>query len=241
MEWSRDFTALVLHFARQLSRVDGVSLDQALLRGTPLYPNFTLGTAFDPTDPVWQEFLAGYHAATDHLEWTHAFYRAHARQYPPHPYGCFRYYYNPATRTAGLHFGNLDTSGLGALSRERRRERLHELRAMFADLQQSHPEAEMFAGGSWLYNIPAYRVLFPPEYIATATPTTPAFTYFDVWGQFLNGQWGLRPGPSRAFLDNAESATCHEDLAASFPLWPLMVRAPIQNFYAFYGVPSLPE
>jgi hypothetical protein len=33
-----------------------------------------------------------------------------------------------------------------------------------------------------------------------------------------------------------ESATCHDDLAASFPLPPLLVRAPIQYFYAFHGV-----
>ncbi len=241
MEWSRDFTALVLRFALHVARVEGVSLDQALLGGTPLYPNFKLGTAFDPTEPVWQEFLAGFHAASDQLEWTHAFYLTHARQYPPHPYGCFRYHYNPETRTAGLHFGNLDTSGLGALSREWRRARLYELRAVFADLRRSHPEAEMFAGGSWLYHLPAYRVLFPPEYIATATPTTPGFTFFDVWGQLLDGAWRLRPAPSREFMARMESATRHDDLATSFPLLPLLVRAPIRYFYAFHGVPSAPE
>ncbi len=99
----------------------------------------------------------------------------------------------------------------------------------------------MFAGGSWLYHLPAYRVLFPPEYIATATPTTPGFTFFDVWGQLLDGAWRLRPAPSREFMARMERAACCEDLAVSFALLPLLVRAPIRYFYAFHGVPSAPE
>src|SRR5438309_6454565 len=120
MEWSRDFTALVLRFAGCMAEVDGLPLDEVLLRGTPLYPNFSLGTTFDAGQPLWQVFLEGYHAAEDPIEWTHRFYLVHARQYPPHPYGCFLYHYDAATRTAGLHFGNLDRSGHGSLSRERR-------------------------------------------------------------------------------------------------------------------------
>ena len=61
MEWCRDFTALVLHFARRLADIDVIPLDEAFLNGTPLYPNFQLGTTFDPAQPKWQEYLAGYH------------------------------------------------------------------------------------------------------------------------------------------------------------------------------------
>jgi len=199
MEWSRAFTELILYFAARVATVDGISLDDALLTATPLYPNFKLGTAFDASQPAWQEFLAGIHEAADPVGWTHSFYIPHARQYHPHPFGCFEYHYDPATRTAGLHFGNLDTSGLGALSRERRPERMRELRVLFTDLRRQHPEAETVQGGSypmrgtsWLYNLPAYRVLFPPVYVAIATPTRPGFTLLDVWGQFLNGHWHVR-------------------------------------------------
>jgi hypothetical protein len=59
---------------------------------------------------------------------------------------------------------------------------MRELRALFTDLRRQHPEAETVQGGSWLYNLPAYRALFPPEYVATATPTRPGFTFLDVWG-----------------------------------------------------------
>jgi hypothetical protein len=236
MEWCRDFTALVLLFARRLADIDVIPLDEALMIGTPLYPNFRLGTTFDPDQPLWQEFLAGYQATADPLEWTHAFYLSHARQYSPHPYGCFRYHYNPETRTAGLHFGNLDTSGHGALSRAQRPERIRELTAMFSDIRRVHPEAEAFAGSSWLYNLPGYQALFPPEYIATMIPTRPRFTYMDVWGQFLNGKWDARAAPSREFAANIDQSTNRADLEASFPFSPLLVQGPIRYFYAFYHI-----
>jgi hypothetical protein len=236
MKWSRDFTALVLRFARRLAEVDDVLLDEALLGGTPLYPNFGLGTAFDAERPLWQEFREGYRAAEDPVEWTHRFYLAHARQYPPHPYGCFRYHYNPETRTAGLHFGNLDSSGLGSLSRERRPVRLGELTAMFADIRRAHPDAELFQGGSWLYNLPAYQALFPPEYIASLAQGRPSFTYFSTWGQLLDGCWRVRAEPASIFIENIEAATNHENLENSFPLPSLRARAPIRYFYAFYGL-----
>ena len=90
------------------------------------------------------------------------------------------------------------TSGLGALSRVQRPERIRELTAMFTEIRRAHPEAEAFAGGSWLYNLPAYQALFPPEYIATMNPTRPRFTYMDVWGaipeQEVGCKSGLEPG-----------------------------------------------
>jgi len=236
MEWSRAFTELILDFAARVAAVDGISLDAALLTATPLYPNFKLGTAFDASQPVWQEYLVGFHDAADPVAWTHAFYIAHARQYHPHPFGCFEYHYDPETRTAGLHFGTLDTSGLGALSRERRPERMRELRALFTDLRRQHPEVETVQGGSWLYNLPAYRALFPPEYVGTATPTRPGFTFLDVWGQFLDGHWDVRPEPAQSFRASLERAQSRADLEASFPFWLLGVRGPIQRHYDFYCI-----
>ena len=91
---------------------------------------------------------------------------------------------NPHCRVA---LGNLDTSGLGALSRARGPERIRELTAMFTDIRRAHPEAEAFAGGSWLYNLPAYQALFPPEYIATMNPTRPRFTYMKMSGAITTG------------------------------------------------------
>jgi len=157
-------------------------------------------------------------------------------QLRPHPFGCFEYHYDQETRTVGLHFGNLDTSGLGALSTERRSERMQELRALFSDVRRHHPEAETVQGGSWLYNLPAYRRFFPPEYVATATPVRPGFTYFDVWGQFLDGEWDLRPEAGHAFQASLARVHSHADLEASFPFWPLGVRGPIQLHYHFYGI-----
>jgi hypothetical protein len=87
-----------------------------------------LTRSFSPQDPTWQEFLAGYHDASQPVAWTHSFYLAHAREYGESPFGCFSYDYESETRTVRLHFGDRDASGAGPLSEERQQVRRAELR-----------------------------------------------------------------------------------------------------------------
>ena len=42
---------------------------------------------------------------------------------------------------------------------------------LLAHLVRHHPETQVLRGSSWLYNIQAYRRLFPDEYIQNSTPT----------------------------------------------------------------------
>lgn len=91
-------------------------------------------------------------------------------------------------------------------------------------------------GTSRLYNLPAYRALFPSEYVATATPVRPGFTFLSVWGQFLDGHWDVRPESAQSFRASLERTRSRADLEASFPFWPLGVRGPIQLHYDFYGI-----
>jgi hypothetical protein len=107
---------------------------------------------------------------------------------------------------------------------------------MFAAIRQSHREAKTIQGGSWLYNLEAYRRLFPTAYSASRTP--PAFARLrgtSSWGQFLDHREAIKSDLRAAFLVNIETI----DIAApwrAFPLPVLSVSAPIGLFYELYGV-----
>jgi hypothetical protein len=238
MRWPREYIELILRFAATASQLEGIPVREALLHWTPLYLNFGLRREFQSDDPAWQAFLAGYEAAPDPVAWTHSFYLARARQYPETSYGCFAYHYEPDTRTIRFHFGNRDTSGAGPLSRSRLDARLQELTAMFEDIRRTVPEAERVRGRSWMYNLPAYRRLFPPEYGRTAVPAEPELQFMSLWGQFLDHSWQLNNGYARAFTHSMAAAATPQELVSSFPLPVLAPACDISHFYEFYGVPE---
>jgi hypothetical protein len=236
MRWPRTYVELILRFAQRVTEVGDIPLSEALLEWTPLYLNFDLGRSFDATDPTWQEFLAGYGKAADPAEWTHSFYLAHAREYPPSPYGCFSYHYEPEARAIRFHFGNRDTSGHGPFSSTRRPARLRELATMFAAIREKVPEAQSVRGGSWMYNLPSYCRLFPREYVRSARPAEPELQFMSLWGQFLDHTWELQRDRADAFLRAIAGAATLDALTHSSPMQVMTPGSDIAPFYAFYGV-----
>ena len=82
-------------------------------------------------------------------------------------FGCFSY-----SRLSGdrirLHFENADTDGHSSLAIERRGQRLADLTGLFGHVKRTLGESVQVVGASWLYNLDAYRRLFPIRYLATA-------------------------------------------------------------------------
>ena len=154
---------LLLRFGERAAELGGMEIEAALRLWTPLYLNFEgLSRSFDPSAPLWQEFLTGMRTAGDPVAWAYSFYVAHSRDYPAGDFGCFSYHYEAETKTIRFHFfANSDRSRHSPISDTRLPQRLRELSAMFADVRRSVPEAEWVRGRSWLYNVPSYRRLFP--------------------------------------------------------------------------------
>ena len=71
---------------------------------------------------------------------------------------------------------------------------------MFRHLRDEHPAPHTVVGGSWLYNIDAYRRLFPPEYLATAKIGDAEYQFLAQWGQFLDCHGHLKAPVAQAFL-----------------------------------------
>jgi len=205
---------------------------------TNFYIRFGLGRDFDPTHPRWQEYLAGLGDADDRQEWTYRFYAT--RPDPPPPgvvatFGCFSYAWLGSDRIR-LHFHDAERDGRSPLGRERRDRRLADLAALFASLKHSAGKPIRVVGASWLYNIIAYRRLFPESYLMTARVVEHRFRHMPLWGQFVNRYGDVRESVTRRFRDRLRQHSSLQDLDRCFPFQVLSLEAPVAEFYDFYGV-----
>ena len=166
--------------AQKIAEIEQKMLEQVVLRSTAFYRIFGLDWSFDPMNPIWETYLDGLHLTTDPVQYTYDYY---LQRYPTIPtsaeeqthWGCFAYNYNATTKKIKLHFGDYDQSAHGPLSHLRIDQRKEELRAMFQEIQHTHPDALWVVGGSWLYNWESYTRLFPPSFGQNAKPQGKTF------------------------------------------------------------------
>lgn len=239
MAFSREFFDLQIRFACRVAELSGMPLEQALLDYTNLYVRFGLGRGFDAEHPGWIDFLAGFRCAADRAEWTHRYFflRDH-RPGPPSAvatFGCFSYACEQRERIR-LHFANAEPAGRAPLGVERIEARLAELRALFGHVKRTEHGIQRAAGVSWLYNLSAYRRLFPETYLATAKVASQRFRNMPLWGQFIDRHGGIRTDAAAVFLDRLSRQADMEHLPRCFPLQPLAVEAPLTDFYKFHRI-----
>ena len=91
-------------------------------------------------------------------------------------------------------------------------------------------------GASWLYNLDAYRRLFPVPYLAPAHVIGHRFQRMPLWGQFLDRYGETKESMTRPFLERLERQSSSDNLDQCFPFQVLSVEAPVLEFYAFYGI-----
>lgn len=237
--YARSFFDLQLQFARRVTALSGLPPARVLLEYTNLYVRFGLGRAFDPAHPIWREYLAGLQHTSDEREWTYRFYstRSEALAAPPvvATFGCFSCALTGRDRLR-LHFRNAETDGRSPLGNDRVDRRLAELTALFEHVSRTPGGPLRVVGASWLYNLQAYRRLFPPSYLATARVIGHRYQHMPLWGQFLDRHGQTRERGTREFLARLERQSSLETLDECFPLQVLAVEAPVPAFYDFYGI-----
>jgi hypothetical protein len=236
--YGRAFFDLQLTFAEKVAALSGRPLAGTLLEHTNLYIRFALGREFDPAQPVWQRYLAGFQDAADARDWTYRFYlmRSGMPAGPPvvATSGCFSYARLGGERIR-LHFHNAEVDGEAPLGKERREARRAELGTLFSHVRRTAPGSCRVVGRSWLYNLDAYRRLFPPAYIATARAVGGRFQHLPLWGQFLDRHGDVRSELARPFLDRLERLTSLDGLDHCFPFQVLTVESAAREFFDFYG------
>ncbi len=140
--------------------------------------------------------------------------------------------------TVRIHFrnrANMDT--IGPLDAANIPQRRADLTAMFGFIARRWPQTAMIEGASWLYNLEAYRRLFPIAYAGSRTPRTgPRPTHgLSTWGQFLDFRGALKPGVADPFIANLALLDPAEPWRV-FPYNVLATKAPFEAFRAEYGL-----
>jgi hypothetical protein len=237
--YAREFFDLQLQFAQTVSVLSGLPLARTVLEYTNFYIRFGLERDFDPIHPVWQEYLAGLEDTNDRQQWTYRFYVT--RSHPVAPpglvatFGCFSYARLSSDRIR-LHFQDAERDGPSPLGTERRDRRLAELAALFANIKQTMGKTCRVVGASWLYNVAAYRRLFPESYLATARAIQHRYRHMPLWGQFVNRHGEVRASMVCQFRERLGRQSSLERLDDCFPLQVLSLEAPVFEFCDFYGV-----
>ena len=240
--YPKGFFEVQLAFARKVAKITQRPFENAVLRYTAMYRILGLDWSADPTNPTWQKYTQVLQQdAKEDAEATYQFYYAMSDSIPhmsdqPH-WGCFAHDYLPDQHRVKIHFSNQDFTEYGALSHQRMDVRKAELKAMFTVIQQEHPDAETIVGSSWLYNLEAYKRLFPIEYGQSAKAAHPVpYLGRGLWGQFLNHEWQVNEHTAGVFLQRVEAATDMPQCDQSFPYQLLLPKAPISLFYRFYKI-----
>jgi hypothetical protein len=122
------------------------------------------------------------------------------------------------------------------LSAERAGARRDELRRLFKHVERTQQDVRQVAGVSWLYNLPAYRCLFPETYLASARVARARFRNMPLWGQFLDRHGGVKQAAAGVFRERLSRQDELDDVARCFPLQPLAVKSPVSDFYRFHGL-----
>jgi len=237
--YAKAFFDLQLQFAESVTALSGLPLARALLEYTNLYIRFGSGRGFDPAHPTWREYLAGLQDTNDRREWTYRFYgrRPETTTAPPvvATFGCFSYARLGDDRIR-LHFRNAETEGHSPLGIDRRGRRLEDLTALFAHVKRTRHPTLRVVGASWLYNLEAYRRLFPASYLATAHVIVRRFQHMPLWGQLVDRHGEINPSRARQFLERLERQSSLDGLDQCFPCQVLSVEASALEFYEFYGI-----
>jgi len=237
--YRKAFFDLQLEFAAAVATDTRLPLARAVREYTNVCIRFGLGHAFDPAHPAWCAYTAGLDVADDPGEWTYRFYLGRGPDAgPPNvvaTFGCFAYASTGPGRIR-LHFANADDRGRSPLAAEAQAQRREELAALFEHIRRMTSAPPAIIGASWLYNLEAYRRLFPPSYLATAQVLRGRFQRMPLWGQFVDRDGGVRERPAAEFRARLARRSRMDGLDACFPLPVLGLEAPADAFYEFHGI-----
>ena len=236
-----DRFALQLAVAQKVAAVAPMPLSQALFGYTQLWFWIKIGQPHSHENPVWQRYAAGLLQNEEPQAWTAAFCRERENADVPNPaaknprFGCFSYSHW-MRRLIRIHFSPQQSMPEGIIGRAQMADRLAELRALFSHVKSYMPRATRVRGGSWLYNIEAYRRLFPPAYVQTAREVRGDWQYMALWGQFYDRCGRIKEEMATGFLDRVEQQKTLESVLDCFPYQVLQPECAIQYFYDFYQI-----
>jgi len=242
MTFPRAFFAFQLTVVHRLVARFSLSLGDALQQYTTFAGNIAL--------EHWEQYLAGIQATNDGTEWAYQWdlvQRAPGPQpgdttlYGRELFGCFHYSVhkdrNGDATIVRPHFIKNDQAGMRALGAERLAVRRAEVRRMFVHVQEHVPNAKNVRGHSWLYNLPAYRRVYPPAYTMTMpTVSHDEFQYLSLWGQCFDRNWQPKQTVTKELLRRLETLDDLGGLRFCFPYQVRLPRCKIDEIYTYLEI-----
>lgn len=243
---SPEYVDLQVRLAERVAEVSGLPLTETLLRYTNLHRRMGLGVpGRAELSAIWVDVVEGI-AALSHDARVARIYDVAEQMgdggavlLPGRiQFGCFACEPPDAEGMIRIHFANrTENAEVGPLHSSRIAERRKELTTMFGWLAREYLNAKRVDGGSWLYNIEAYRRLFPPEFAASRNPRNgPEYLHgLSSWGQFIDFRARIRTD----VRDQLLAALPDLNMAAPhrvFPYQVLFTTAPFEAFRREYGV-----
>lgn len=157
-------------------------------------------------------------------------------------YGCSSYTYDEKEHAGKLHFVNAEYDVTGPLSANKLAQRRQEVRDVIMDLRSAHPDVKTVRGYSWLYNLDAYKNLYPKSFTDSLTPAVYRADWgrgTTIWGQFIDSDGNVKREMASILLERmnpSHTLEKPEDLLAPPLLQPLRAEAPVEDFYKEYGI-----
>jgi hypothetical protein len=232
-----------LRLAGRMAELTGVSLGAAAYAYTNIHRRLGLGSPRETPSEAWAVYAARLEAEPDlaaQVALTRTMFAAAIQETLPLPgqtqFGCFAHEAPDAEGAVKMHFNNVDTDADGGpLASGKAARRRAEMAAMVAHIREAHPEVTTIKGRSWLYNLEAYRRLFPPDYGASRVAHAGwiRLTGTSSWGQMIDSREAIRPDVRDALVANLADLDPEAPWTA-FPFRVLAVQAPVETFARFY-------
>lgn len=236
-----------LRLARRMAELTGASLGQMTLRFTNLHRRLGFGVnqPGEPPAPAWVDYARALEAEPDHaaqLALSQAVCASNPTERLPLPgqtqFGCFACEVPGDDGAVRLHFNNADTDDTGGpLTSAKLERRRSEVAALVRHLREAYPQATTIRGKSWLYNLEAYRRVFPADYGASraVAPGPLRLNGTSSWGQLIDSRDRIRPDIRDVVLANLDRLDPQAPWLV-FPFRVLATEAPIGSFAAAYGL-----
>lgn len=229
-----DYFSLQLKFARHYAVKAAVPLDVAIARCTNLRRRLNLWG--DAGAPRWNLFLCRMNSVgndpAEQIALCAEFQRSRSCAEFERAFGCFSYDPPDASGTLRIHFLVRDGIRSSPLAVENISARRSELQDLFSHVQRTEPRVSNVRGVSWLYNLHAYRRLFPPAYGASVQPVSFPLHLngTSTWGQVLNWRQEVRPNVRDQLLARLSDMEITAPWLV-FPLQALVATSQIDVFY----------
>ena len=200
----QDYFALQLKFAEHYATAADVPCSIAIAHCTNLRRRLNLWGPAGETR--WNGFLAKFsRSANDHsaaLAMCIDLYETRPSLEAERSFGCFSYDPPDATGALRIHFIPPEDTRASPLASASTGARVDELRAMFSHIRRTERNVASVRGVSWLYNLDAYKRLFPLSYAASVqAPWFPLhLNGSSTWGQVLNWRQEVKPAVRDAVL-----------------------------------------